>query len=300
MSTTIETTPRRDWLREELALLEEALSSSRQPVTPGLQSFALAARLGIEHDLAEIRRELSDLDGGGRIDLRLTGMPVQDHMIEAAALSEVLYPLQRLIAQLGSEAYVSSKPGSFVLEILPVPQQQLDSTSPRLDAVGETLADLVSAASKENVNDEIAAAMDDLSLDGVRAIKALVKNLKSQHLDLDLRWTNSDGFVQFGRMDRTAALVQEALELAEQNRSEYEEAGELRGITTLGKSRQFQILKSNGDTVIGVVAKDAVAMTNGYSIGEQVIATVEETERKRATGSRVTKRLLKLRRPTTS
>jgi hypothetical protein len=143
--------------------------------------------------------------------------------------------------------------------------------------------------------------MDDLSLDGVRAIKALVNNLKSQHLDLDLRWTNSDGFVRFGRMDRAhAALVQEALELAEQNRSEYEEAGELRGITTLGKSRQFQILKSNGTSVIGVVAKDAVAMTNGYSIGEQVIATVEETERKRATGSRVTKRLLKLRRPTTS
>jgi hypothetical protein len=279
-------------------MLEEALSSSRQPVTPGLQGFALAARLGIEHDLAEIRRELSDLESGGRIDLRLTGMPVQDHMIEATALSEVLHPLQRLIAQLGSEAYVSSKPGSFVLEVLPVPQQQLDSTSPRLDAVGETLADLVSAASKENVNDEIAAAMDDLSLDGVRAIKALVKNLKSQQLDLDLRWTNSDGFVRFGRMDRThAALVQEALELAEQNRSEYEEAGELRGITTLGKSRQFQILKSNGATVIGVVAKDAVAMTNGYSIGEQVIATVEETERKRATGSRVTKRLLKLRRP---
>lgn len=45
MSTTIETTPRRDWLREELAMLEEALSSSRQPVTPGLQGFALAARL---------------------------------------------------------------------------------------------------------------------------------------------------------------------------------------------------------------------------------------------------------------
>jgi hypothetical protein len=84
---------------------------------------------------------------------------------------------------------------------------------------------------------------------------------------------------------------------AEQNRSEYEEAGELRGITTLGQRRQFQILKSNGDTVIGVVAKDAVAQTNGYSIGEQVVATVEETERKRATGSRVTKRLLKLRRP---
>jgi Bacterial NAD-glutamate dehydrogenase len=40
-------------------------------------------------------------------------------------------------------------------------------------------------------------------------------------------------------------------------------------------------------------------MTNGYSIGEQVIATVEETERKLATGSRVTKRLLKLRRSTT-
>jgi hypothetical protein len=76
MSTTIETTPRRDWLREELAMLEEALSSPRQPVTPGLQGFALAARLGIEHDLAEIRRELADLDGGGRIDLRLTGMPV--------------------------------------------------------------------------------------------------------------------------------------------------------------------------------------------------------------------------------
>jgi hypothetical protein len=144
MSTIIETTPRRDWLREELAMLEEALSSSRLPVTPGLQGFALAARLGIEHDLAEIRRELSDLDGGGRIDLRLTGMPVQDHTIEATALSEVLHPLQRLIAQLGSEAYVSSKPGSFVLEILPVSQQQLDSTSPRLDAVGETLADLVS------------------------------------------------------------------------------------------------------------------------------------------------------------
>jgi hypothetical protein len=98
-------------------------------------------------------------------------------MIEATALSEVLHPLQRLIAQLGSEAYVSTKPGSFVLEILPVPQQEMDSTSPRLEAVGETLADLVSAASKENVNDEIAAAMDDLSLDGVRAIKALVKTL---------------------------------------------------------------------------------------------------------------------------
>jgi hypothetical protein len=236
MSTTIETTPRRNWLREEVVLLEDALSSFVQPTNPGLQRFSLAARSGIERDLDACRRELGDLEAGGRIDLRLTGMPVQGHLIEASALTEVLQPLQRLVAQLGSEAYVSSKPGSYVLEILPPPQQQLDTTSPRLDAVGETLADLVQAASKPNVNDEIAAAMDELSLDGVRAIKALVKNLKSHHLDLDLRWTNSDGFIRSGRMDRThAALVQEALELAERSRTEYEESGELRGITTLGK-----------------------------------------------------------------
>ncbi len=94
------------------------------------------------------------------------------------------------------------------------------------------------AASKANVNDEIAAAMDELTLDCVRAIKALVKNLKSHHLDLDLRWTNADGFIRSGRMDRThAGLVQEALELAERGRTEYEESGELRGIIALGKNR---------------------------------------------------------------
>jgi hypothetical protein len=36
---------------------------------------------------------------------------VESNMTDATALSEVLHPLQRLIAQLGGEAYVSSRDG---------------------------------------------------------------------------------------------------------------------------------------------------------------------------------------------
>lgn len=58
MSTTIETTPRRSWLRDEVVILEEALSSFIQPTDPGLMRFSIAVRSGIERDLAERRREL--------------------------------------------------------------------------------------------------------------------------------------------------------------------------------------------------------------------------------------------------
>jgi hypothetical protein len=310
---TAQTFPRSQWLRDEIETISRYLNEPTVKAhVPGtnlaetnvsaantaFRVFERARRGALMRELAERQAELDGLESGGQIDLRLTGRSVQGHAIETTALAAVLGPLAKLVTRLSCEAYVQTRPGSFVLEIHPPAQQQFDDpTAMRLDPVGETLANVVGASVGENIERAVGDAVDDLSLEGVRAVKVLVRNLKVHKLDVDLRWVNKEGRIRSGRLDRDqASLVFDALEAVEKSRSEIEVVGELGGITTLGRNRRFQIQCADGSVVEGVVAKDTVPLTLGFSIGEMVIARVEETERKRTYGSTTTRRLLALSR----
>lgn len=112
-------------------------------------------------------------------------------------------------------------------------------------------------------------------------------------------WVSSDGARRTGDLDvGRALLVQQALQRSESERSAYEVAGELRGLT-LEHRRTFQIRQDDGTLVTGLVAKDAAPSTVGFSIGERVVASIEETQRRRLTSDATTsKRLVRLTRPT--
>jgi hypothetical protein len=293
--TTINRISRLEWLHDEIRIVDGLIEHSGPIVRP--VSLAASQLHSLRTQRRDLQAELDELTSGGRIDLRLTGAAVHEHSIRLDALAEVVQPVRRLVDALGSAAFVTSRPGSFVLEITASPQQQLDGVDQRIESVGEVLADLIDAGLSADVDEAVERVVDDLSLEVVRAATALVGGLRSQKLNLDLSWTNAAGRIRSGRLglDRSAD-VQQALRRTEEERSSYEVRGELRGITLEGR-RTFQIRRHDGTVVVGLIARDVLHSLLGFSIGEQVLAQVEETQRtKFGSHTAASKRLTGLKR----
>ena len=293
-----QTTTRASWIREEIILIEEMINHARAVASGQPTAIERSRSTTLESELRQLQDELSDLESGGRIDLRLTGAPIQGNLIEASTLAEVMQPMKRLLEHLAAEAFVSTRPGSFVLEISSAPQQQFPGTARRIEPVGLLLSDVVDAASSMDLDGAVESAVEDLSLDGVRAVTALIGSLRSNKLNVDVSWVNSNGFRRSGRLDvDRAVFVHQALQHTESSRSTYDVVGELRGLTLEGR-RTFQIREDDGTIVTGLVTSDAAPSTLGFSIGERVVAKVEETSRRRlaASGATTSRRLVALHR----
>lgn len=246
-----------------------------------LLGLARSRWFALTEELNQLMLELAALTQGSRLDLRFTGRSVQANRIEMSALADLLQPVSRLLDQLGSDAFVSSRPGSFVLEIAPAPQLELMDPSHRIDPVGLLLSEVAAAGSEDDVESSVEAAVDQLSLDSVRAVAGFIGMLRQHELDVEVDWVSHDGKSRRTRLlrDRSPVLY-EALQQTELHRESYEVSGELRGLMLEGRPT-FQIRSEDGTVIRGLVSREVVPLAIGFSIGQRVKAKVEKRTRRR-------------------
>ncbi len=275
---------RADWLRQEISLIDELLGNLGG-TSAALVGFARSRWFALTDEREQLFSELASVALGSKLDLRFSGQSVQANRMEMSALSDLLQPVSRLLDQFGSDAFVSTRPGSFVLEIGTAPQLELVDPGNRIDPVGLLLSDVAAAGSEKDVELSVEAAVDQLGRETVRAAASFVGTLRHRKLDVEIHWVNQRGSSRRTSLtrDRSSAVFH-ALQQTELQSESYEVSGELRGVMLEGRST-FQIRTDEGTVISGLVSREAAPKVIGFSIGQRVTAKVERRIRRRVASS---------------